>query len=258
MNGLGSIGGTQMERNVTLLEQVISARPNFHASETEVQRSFQPSESLLPVGDARKLASAGLTCYGVEKEVLRFIADCVGEGSKTLETGAGCSTLVFAIQKANHTTITPSQAEISRIQEYAEGIGIELRTVRFVPEASECYLPLCEEAELDLVFLDGKHAFPWPMVDWFYTADRLKRGGLMLLDDVQLRGVGVVAEFMRADPGWELIRDFWGKTFAFRKTRDTVLDVAWHMQPWTVASMPSRPARILQKIRRRLSRLRGT
>ena len=97
-------------------------------------------------------------------------------------------------------------------------------------------MPRCQLADLDLILLDGKHAFPWPMVDWFYTADRLKQGGLMIIDDAQMRSVGVLRDFMVADPAWNLVRDFAGKTVVFQKMRPYVHDVAWHMQPWNVAS----------------------
>jgi hypothetical protein len=104
------------------------------------------------------------------------------------------------------------------------------------------------------VLLDGKHAFPWPAVDWFFTADRLKQGGLMLLDDVQMRSVALIGEFMMADPGWKLVNDF-GKTLVFRKVRDKVLDVAWHMQPWTVSSSASLSPSLYRRVRRRIGRL---
>jgi predicted O-methyltransferase YrrM len=244
------------ERSVELLERIISARLSFHAVETELQREFQPRESLLPEAAARKLATSGLTCYGIEEDVLRFIADSVGEGSRTLETGAGCSTLVFAIRKAQHTAITPSETEIRLIREYAGDNDIVLAGVRFVSQPSELYLPQCDESNLDLVLLDGKHAFPWPIVDWFFTADRLKRGGLMLLDDAKMRSVAVLTEFMAAEPGWQFVRSFsTGKTLAFRKVQDKILDVAWHMQPWTVNY---KSLGILRRIRARMSRiLRG-
>jgi len=237
------------------LEQVISARPNFHASETEVQRSFKYTESLLPEAYARKLAASEVTCYGIEEGVLRFLAETVSDDSKTLETGAGCSTLVFAIRRAKHTTITPSDTEIRRIKEYAADNGIDLNTVRFVLEPSERYLPRYDEVGLDLVLLDGKHAFPWPMIDWFFTADRLKRGGWMLLDDAQMRSVAILVDFMSADPAWELVHNFSGKTLGFRKVRDNVLDVAWHMQPWTVKQPIAKYPGLHQRIWRRLGRL---
>lgn len=135
-------------QNVQLLDQIISTRPSFHESETEVRRTFEPSESLLPTESAQKLAKAELTCYGIGKEVLRFISDHVGQGSRTLETGAGCSTLVFALLKAEHTAVTPSEGEIDRIREYAENNGIPFGTVDFVAEQSEIYLPPLRQERL--------------------------------------------------------------------------------------------------------------
>ena len=142
-----------------------------------------------------------------------------------------------------------------RIHEYARNHDIELETIRFIAEPSERYLPRTEESDLDLVLIDGKHAFPWPVVDWFFTAEKLKCGGLMLVDDVPLRSVAILAQFMSADPGWELVHDFSGRTLAFRKIRQEVLDVAWHMQPWTVVSVARRRPGVLWRLRNSINRV---
>jgi hypothetical protein len=239
------------------IKRLIAERPRFHQNETEVQRSFAPNESLLPAAVSAELSVTGLSDYGVGDDVLWFIAEHVGPESRTLETGAGSSTLAFACRCADHTAITPSADEIHRIEDYASERKIDLATVHFVHQPSEHYLPNCDHAELDLVLLDGKHAFPWPMVDWFYTADRLRRDGLMLLDDIQMRSVSVLVDFMHSDTGWEFCQEFSGKTAMFRKTKDRVLDVAWHMQPWTVIA-PSAAAngllrRTVAKLRRQLA-----
>jgi hypothetical protein len=204
--------------------------------ETEIDRPFEPNESFLSQEVSSSLASADLTCYGIGPDVLTFIAENTNENSRTLETGSGCSTLIFAIQGSNHIAVTPSQVEIALITQYAEQIDISLSKVHFVQESSDRYLPLSKDEGLDLVLLDGKHAFPWPFVDWFFTADKLKKGGLMIIDDVQMRSVSILAEFMSIDPGWQLIHDFSGKTVAFRKTRESIHDVAWHMQPFNSVS----------------------
>lgn len=83
-----------------------------------------------------------------------------------------------------------------------------------------------------MVVLDGKHAFPWPMIDWFYTADKLRNGGIMMVDDAHIKSVGVLVEFMKTDPGWMLLTSFCETNFVFRKGRDLIHDVAWHMQPF--------------------------
>lgn len=240
-----------------MLQQIIADRPSFHRNETEIDRSFDPRESLLPYEAATKVASPGLTCYGIAPDVLSFIANTVGEESRTLETGAGCSTLVFAIRGSEHIAVTRSQSEITLITQYATQRKIPLSKVSFVQESSDRYLPRCEASALDLVLLDGKHAFPWPIVDWFFTADRLRKGGVMIIDDAQMRSVSILAEFMQVDPGWKLIRDFSGKTLAFRKIRDSVLDVAWHMQPFTVGQPPGTPTNpsLLRRLAGRMNRL---
>lgn len=241
------------------LQQIIHERPSFHRSETEIDRSFEASESLLPHEAAAKLISAGLTCYGIGPDVLSFIADTIREGSRTLETGAGCSTLVFAIRGSEHIAVTPSQSEITLITEYASHEAISLDKIQFVQESSDRYLPRCEAEGLDLVLLDGKHAFPWPIVDWFFTADRLCQGGVMIIDDAQMRSVAILAEFMKVDPGWQLMRDFSGKTLAFRKVRDSIHDVAWHMQPFTVAQPAGTAvgASLLHRLMLRFKQLAG-
>ena len=238
---------------MTTIQKLLADRPAFHRVETEIDRSFQPNESCLTAQIAEQFASGGNTCYAIAPEVLRFLADSVSTTSKTLETGAGLSTLIFALRTSLHVAITPSKSEITSIRAYAADKGISLDSVSFICEVSEEYLPRCQLADLDLVLLDGKHAFPWPMVDWFYTADRLKQGGLMIIDDAQMRSVGVLRDFMAADPAWKLVRDFAGKTVVFQKSRAYVHDVAWHMQPWNVAS-GSRPTEAPRKLASRVYR----
>ena len=71
----------------------------------------------------------------------------------------------------------------------------------------------------------------------------------MVIDDVQMRPVKILAEFMSVDPAWELIHNFSGKTLAFKKIRDSVHDVAWHMQPFTVPK-PSLPRQLARQLKR--------
>ena len=79
--------------------------------------------------------------------------------TQTLETGAGISTLVFALTMSNHVAITPNQAEIAAIKEYAESKKINLESITFVIETSDKCLPKCNINDLDLVLIDGKHVY---------------------------------------------------------------------------------------------------
>jgi predicted O-methyltransferase YrrM len=243
---------------MTTVEKLLADKPTFHRVETEIDRSFQANESCLAPQIAEQFASGGVACYALAPEVLHFLADSVSASSKTLETGAGLSTLIFALRIAQHVAITPSKAEISSIRDYAADNGISLDSVSFICEPSEECLPRCQLADLDLILLDGKHAFPWPMVDWFYTADRLKQGGLMIIDDAQMRSVGVLRDFMAADPAWNLVRDFAGKTVVFQKMRPYIHDVAWHMQPWNITTSSrsiNSPRQLASRVFRKARRL---
>lgn len=221
------------------LEDLIADHPRFHEPETEVARTFDPAESFLEAGESDRLRSEELAHYGIGDDVLRFLAAEVAPGDRTLEIGAGSTTLVFGIRQARHTAVCPAPGEVDRIRAYADEHDIELGAVDFVLATSEAYLPAARLEQLDLVLLDGKHAFPWPMLDWFFTVDALRPGGLLLVDDVHIRAVAVLDDFLRADPAWEHTADF-GKTQVFRKLHADVLDVAWHMQPWMQQDPQSR------------------
>ena len=75
----------------------------------------------------------------------------------------------------------------------------------------------------------------------------------MLVDDVQMKSVSVLVDFLRVDPGWGFVRDFSGKTVAFQKQRDSAHDVAWHMQPFNKASDAQDPG-LFRRIRGRVGR----
>jgi predicted O-methyltransferase YrrM len=215
-----------------LLELICTERPSFHQGETEIDRAFAPEDSYLSGQALAATRTSERTCYAVNPEVLSFLIETVQPNNRTLETGAGCSTLAFGLKQSQHVAITPSATEIDLIKDYAARKHISLNNVHFVRQGSDEYLPRCDVKDLDLVLLDGKHAFPWPILDWFYTADKLRKNGLMILDDAQIRSIGVLIEFLYMDPRWHLVCEFSAKTYVFRKLADTVHDVAWHMQPF--------------------------
>lgn len=240
---------------MSLLREILSERPNFHCGETEVQRSFNPQESCLPESQSHKLAAMQPACYGIDADLANFIDNAIDAKSYTLETGSGISTLIFALNETTHTSVSPNKQESEAIRKYAKGKGINLDKISFVIDSSDHYLPQSTLSGLDLVFLDGKHAFPWPIVDWFYTVDKLKKGGLIVIDDAHMKSVGILVDFMSVDPAWKLIKNFDGKTVAFEKIRESVHDVAWHMQPYTMSQRPNFIKRVIKKGLRKLSSL---
>src|SRR4051794_1922575 len=125
----------------TALNAILADRPSFHRSETETARVFGADESCLSEREASRLADGTLACYSVDGKVLSFIIENVKSTSTTLETGAGCSTLAFALAQSDHVAITPDAGEVSRILEYGGSQKIDMGKVAFICEPSDEILP---------------------------------------------------------------------------------------------------------------------
>jgi predicted O-methyltransferase YrrM len=238
--------------------RLLDERPKFHVGEPEVRGSIDRSDmALLRLDQQETIRSRVPFSMGIDDDTARLIYERVGPASTTLETGSGISTLIFALRGAEHFAVTPNANESIAIREYANANGIDVSRVRFVNEPSESALPAMETPRLDLVLIDGKHAFPWPILDWFFTADRLKRGGIVILDDTPLWAVQGLARFLSADSrNWRRVARS-GKAVAFQKIVERAHDVAWYMQPHA-DSLRMRLLRTLPpSILRLAKRLRG-
>jgi hypothetical protein len=155
---------------------------------------------------------------GLSNQVLDFIDTHVDENSRTLETGSGLSTVTFAIRNSQHIAITPSQDEVDKITQYCREHDISTERLTFKVAPSEDVLPQLECEPLDLVLIDGRHGFPAPFIDWFYTAGKLKVGGLVIIDDILLWTCGALRDFLLQEPEWTMVSDFSPRSVVFKKT----------------------------------------
>ena len=99
------------------IETLISKKPQFHA---------------WPNGRPAN--------WSVAPDVLRFIRASLEPSMRTLETGAGQTTVAFAIAGTHHVCITPDRAQAERIRGYCSEHGIE-DTVRFIRDGWDIALP---------------------------------------------------------------------------------------------------------------------
>lgn len=158
--------------------------------------------------------------WGLAWEALEWLEQHVQSGMSTLETGAGASTLVFAARGAVHQAVTPDPEEERKIRAACASRGIDDSRLTFRIGRSQDVLPALESAPLDLVLVDGAHGFPYPILDWWYLAPRLKEGGRMLLDDAYLAPVAAIVDYVRASKSWELEEAVSFRTACIRKVRD--------------------------------------
>ena len=172
-------------------------------------------------------ASGKLTSWTLSNEVLHYIFHNIDRDSTTLETGAGVSTILFALKSSHHTCINPSQKQVDRIREYCHSNNISLDRVDFQVDVSEKVLPSLDVNPLDLILIDGSHAFPMPFIDWYYTYRQLKLGGRMIVDDTQLWTGFVLKQFLKLEPEWEFKRNSPPRSAIFTKVKKYA-DAKWY------------------------------
>ena len=179
-------------------------------------------------------ASGKFTSWQLSDEVLNFINENVNENSITLETGSGISTILFAIKSSHHTCINPSQKQVDRIKEYCQKHQISTDKIDFKIDFSEKVLPSLNINKIDLVLIDGSHAFPIPFIDWYYTYQKLKVGGKMIIDDTQLWTGLVLKQFLILEPEWKFNKNSPPRSAIFTKIQKYTQTKWYAQQPYIV------------------------
>jgi hypothetical protein len=194
----------------------MSAR-GFKAGSDDTSVSTSLTESLRRAPPA---LHGGDEFWGLAWEALAWLERNVEEGMSTLETGAGASTLIFAARGARHEAVTPDPEEERRIRHACADRGIDDTRLTFHIGRSQDVLPSLAGPALDLVLVDGAHGFPYPILDWWHLAPRLKPGGQMLLDDAYLSPIAAIVEYAQASEAWQLEPPVSFRTARIRKVRD--------------------------------------
>jgi hypothetical protein len=112
--------------------------------------------------------------------------------------------------------------------EYLRQNKIDEQKFKVINKDSVDALPLLG-GPFDIGLVDGKHAFPWPIIDGFYIGDRLVTGGIMILDDTDLAVTGYLDRALKSDKNWEPVSCS-RRWSAYRKLGD-IRKTAWHLQP---------------------------
>lgn len=122
---------------------------------------------------------------------------------QSVETGCGATTLLLSYFSENHTVfaldIGGSITNVRRSPLLVEGV------VSFVEGPSQLMLPKHHfNAKLQLVVIDGPHAYPFPDLEYYFLYPHLEPGSLLVLDDIHIRSINNLFEFLRRDEMFRL------------------------------------------------------
>lgn len=202
----------------------------------------QPLFHALDAAGARWLAEQGIAMepgdftLNVSAEVLWEIAAHVTPASRTIETGAGFTTVLLAATARHHRCHTVSAIEAQRIGSYLAAAGIDRSRVTFAIGPSDRTLAILDPGEpFDLAFVDGCHGYPYPAMDWHYIDRALRVGGVLGMDNAELRPVAEHCRFLEENGSYRLLRSVEAPcgyiARFYRKERDEPRE--WNLQPYS-------------------------
>ncbi len=167
--------------------------------------------------------------WAAATDCLAFLAATVQPGSRTLETGCGATTIVFGAAGSHHQAVFLDDFEGEGVRTWCDEHGVGTETITFHAGSSSQTLPRLDLGDLDLVMVDGCHGFPFPQLDWYYSASHLVEGGVLVVDDTHLPAPYELRRYLESDPRWERIRvgTQWA---AFRRRGSGSLDEEWMSQ----------------------------
>jgi hypothetical protein len=156
------------------------------------------------------------------------------------ETGSGASTLLLSHLSAEHTVFALDSGSGS-IANVRRSPLLRPNIVTFVEGPTQTTLPGHHFTDrLQLVLIDGPHAYPFPEIEYYYLYPNLDAGALLILDDIHIRSIYHLFEFLRADAMFRL-DEVVQTTALFTRTDAPVFDPlgdAWWRQNYNARLLP--------------------
>lgn len=133
------------------------------------------------------------------------------------ETGSGTSTLVFSHCSQHHIAFTIDSGGGSVVNVKAAPL-LNSGAVSWIEGPSQLTLPTYRfNNRLQAVLIDGPHAYPFPDLEYYYLYQQLETGALFVLDDIQIRSIHNLFEFLVKDSMF-ILEEVVDTTAFFRRT----------------------------------------
>lgn len=148
----------------------------------------------------------------------------------TAETGCGGSTIVLSHASDRHTAFA-IEGENRTISELRRQSDLRGEKLIFIEGETKDSLPAYRfQGELDLVLLDGPHAYPLPQIEFAYLFPWIRLGGWLVVDDIQIPSVYEMFDFLRRESS-VVLEEVVMRTAFFRRTGEARHSPdGWEMQ----------------------------
>jgi hypothetical protein len=158
-----------------ILEQILQVQPILHTAGT-----ISPS------------ALRAIAAHARNRKILH-----------SAETGCGVTTLLLSHLSRHHTVFALNAGEsVSRVR---NSPLLRSGVTTFIDGPSQQTLPAFSfDAKLQLALIDGPHAYPFPDLEYYYLYPQLEPGALLVLDDIHIRSIHNLFDFLRSDPMFRL------------------------------------------------------
>jgi hypothetical protein len=172
-------------------------------------------------------------------EVLQRIANhCAAlEIQHSVETGCGKSTLLFSHLSLHHIVFAVDPYGKGALATTRGSALLNKAAVEFVEGPTQRTIPHYRFGHpLDVIFIDGPHAYPFPEIEYYFTYPLLRAGGLLIIDDIQLPTIRHLFNFLKADAMFSLIEVVRHTAF-FRRTDAPTFDQysdGWWLQNYNI------------------------
>jgi hypothetical protein len=180
----------------------------------------------------------------VSKNVLQTIFELCGTGiNHSMETGSGKTTILFSHLSRDHRVFAVDGGTNS-ISAVRQSSLFNSRNVEFIEGPTQKTLPLYDfQHKLQVAYLDGPHAYPFPDLEYFYVYPNLEVGGFLILDDIHIPTINNLFRFLLEDDMFESSKLV--ETTAFFKRTDAPMfypySDGWNKQRYNSRRFPISP-----------------
>jgi FkbM family methyltransferase len=164
---------------------------------------FELTDSIVKYQEEVGAPRAGCLTEGPLKRIEWYFQTYFrGKPVRTVETGCGASTIMFARYAEQHTAYCTDDRESSNSNVlYAQGFpGFHRERVNWIygpPQRTIFARPL--ERPVDVLLIDGPHGYPFPELEYFGLYSCLQPGSILIVDDIHIPTINNFYQFLLQD-----------------------------------------------------------